>query len=396
MLYNNNGQQIDDGYNNLGQSIGSAYDARGATIWSKGEQPSQPPSAEPTTDYERAVMSAYNAAIAEGANPSVVPLIIHTDQHGELGKQQAKDLFAYLGRLVDWSKVSCIGLGDVSNYSPSGFAAMAQCLSPIPRARQINIWGNHDTWGGTRQLLYNGEPYPTYSTKVLTDEEFDIMCQYFDNSAYNGHHKYNRYGLEYMVDEAHKIKYVCIGGWEYDGQLGGHSRYNISKTSLQYIVEMLSAEDDYDIVVLSHVALVTGLGKCKYPPVEGGSQGGNGSIDYNAGRGVMTRSDSAWNAMLMARKNKGKGTVYDSYGNAVPYDFSRCTSRLICNFGGHEHCDKYEWTDVNFLTYLFDAFAYDAHPFYFCNIDRDSERLHLWKVDMQNRVFDYTIPLIQP
>ncbi len=341
---------------------------------------------ETTTDYERAILSARDAWLAEArADATVVPVVVHTDQHDRLTANNT--LFRYLSKAIPWADSSaCIGLGDaVGNYSVTGFQNMASCLSGIPKNRQINIWGNHDTW------------YGTVNNNILTGEHLAALNTYFDNSAYNGNHKYNDYGIEYMIDEARKIKYVVIGGWEYDHALGGYSHYNIGEESMAAIVQILSAADGYDIVLLSHVqpfARQT-ASDWTHPPVEDGSQGGGGGMSVGVGT-VVNAAETSLDQMLIDRKNKASGTVKDSYGNIHAYDFTNCNSDLICCFAGHEHCDKYMWQNGNIPVYIFDAYYCDNMPFYFVNVDRTKQRLNVWKVDNTATVYNFQIPIVQP
>lgn len=373
-------------YNNLGEVISpydingilcSAYDIYGNLL--TGDYNIA------TSDYERSILSARNEWIAEAReDSSIVPLIVHTDQHGRLTANNT--LFPYLAKAVSWEEMSaCIGLGDASNYSVPAFQNMETCLSVIPKDKQINIWGNHDTW------------YGSANDNILQEEHLTALNTYFDNSAYNGNHKYNDYGIEYMIDEERKIKYVVIGGWEYDHNLGGYSHYNIGKDSMDYIVQMLSAKDEYDIVVLSHIQPFNNqtTSSWTYPPAEGGSQGGSGGMEWNVGA-VVNRSETTIDQMLIDRQNKASGTVKDSYGNIHSYDFTNCTSNILCCFAGHEHCDKYMWQNNNIPIYLYDAYAYDNHPFYFVNIDRTKEQLNIWKVDDAPTVYNYQIPFNKP
>ena len=333
-----------------------------------------------SSDYERSILSARNEWMEEArADETIVPLVVHTDQHGNLTANNA--LFKYLSKAVSWESASaCIGLGDtVESYSVTQFQNMETCLSGIPKSKQINIWGNHDTWS---------------SNVELTEEQLTVLNTYFDNSAYNGNHKYNNYGIEYMIDEARKIKYVCIGGWEYDTNLGGHSHYVIGSDSMDYIIQMLSRNDGYDIVILSHVQpfKTQTASSWIHPLVEDGeSQGGGGGMSVGVGT-VVSASETCLDQMLIDRQNKASGTVKDSYGNEHSYDFTNCTSSILCCFAGHEHCDKYMWQNGNIPIYLFDAYAYDNHTFYFVNIDRTKARLNVWKVDDVPTVYNFQIP----
>lgn len=373
-------------YNNLGEVISpydingilcSAYDIYGNLL--TGDYNIA------TSDYERSILSARNEWIAEAReDTTIVPVIIHTDQHGRLTENNT--LFPYLAKAISWEEMSaCIGLGDASNYSVPAFQNMETCLSVIPKDKQINIWGNHDTW------------YGSVNDNILQEEHLTALNTYFNNSAYNGNHRYNDYGIEYMIDEERKIKYVVIGGWEYDHNLGGYSHYNIGKDSMDYIIQMLSTKDEYDIVVLSHIQPFNNqtTSSWTYPPAEGGSQGGSGGMEWNVGA-VVNRSETTLDQMLIDRQNKASGTVKDSYGNVHSYDFTNCTSNILCCFAGHEHCDKYMWQNNNIPVYLYDAYAYDKHPFYFVNIDRTKEQLNIWKVDDAPTVYNYQIPFNKP
>lgn len=340
-----------------------------------------------SSDYERSILSARNAWIAEArADTSIVPLVVHADQHGALKPSNA--LFKYLTNAIPWSDASaCIGLGDVvSSYSETGFQNMVSCLSGIPKTKQINIWGNHDTWFGSA------------NDNILTEEHLTVLNTYFDNSAYNGNHKYNDYGIEYMIDEGRKIKYVVIGGWEYDHDLGGYSHFNIGSDSMDYIIDMLSQADGYDIVILSHVQPFKNQTATSWvhPPVEDGdNQGGGGGMSVGVGE-VVSRYDTSIDQMLIDRKNKASGTVNDSYKNPHAYDFTNCNSDLICCFAGHEHCDKYMWQNENIPIYIFDALCCDNKPFYLVNINRTGGYLNVWKIDNVPTVYNYQIPLVKP
>lgn len=338
-----------------------------------------------SSKYEQKILSARNAWMSEArADSTIIPMVIHADQHGRLTANNS--LFSYLSKAVPWADISaCIGLGDTCDYNEASFQNMESCLSSIPKEKQINIWGNHDTW--TSNWYQNIE--------VPTAEEQASLNQYFDNSNYNGNHKYNEYGIEYMIDEERKIKYVVIGGWEYDVTLGGHSHYVISSDGMEDITQMLSAQDEYDIVILSHIQPFQDrtTSEWTHPPVEDGeNQGGGGGMSVQVGH----IADVSITQMLLDRQNRASGTVQDSYGNSHAYDFSGCTSELICCFSGHEHCDKYTWRNGNIPVYLFDAYAYDNHPIYFVNVDRTNRRMNIWKIDDSPMVYNYQIPFDQP
>lgn len=334
-----------------------------------------------SSDYERSILTARDAWMGEArADSTVLPIVIHTDQHGRMTANNA--LFAYLSKAVPWVDASaCIGLGDVCDYSESRFQAMENCLSGIPKEKQINIWGNHDTW----------TPDWYTDTAPPTAEELSVINQYFDNSAYNGNHKYNDKCVEYMIDEQRKIKYAGIGGWDYDLSFGGHSHYAIGSDTMDDIIQMLSAADGYDVVLLSHIQpfAANEIEDWTRPPVEEGGQTWKVSP-------LVNKAETTIDQMIIDRKNKASGTVMDSYGNAHSYDFTNCNSDLICCLSGHAHCDQYMWQDGDLPVCLFDAYYTDNHPIYFVNVDRTKRRLNVWKIDDSPMVYNYQIPFDAP
>lgn len=389
-IFNKDGTVLSVAYNANGESLSSAYDAYGSLIWTSGHiDPT------PSSDYEMAVLSAKNAWKAEyEADSTVVPIVLHTDQHGELSSTFARNLFDFLGDAVEWENVSaCLNLGDVCNYSVAGFQAMQTCLQPIPASKQINMVGNHDTW--TPDWISN--------TAVPTSAEWDVMYQYYDNSAYNGYVKYGTHlTSESMIDTGKGVKFVVAGAWDYDLAKGGHSHYVISSDNLDAIISSLSVVDNYDIIFLSHATPFSGGRQIQsdgttywhIPAVDGGS-----GDTTTASIGSMTYySESYMGDLLDARKNKTSGTVRDSYGNTHSYDFTNCTSDLICCLSGHQHADRYNWqggSDRDLPVVVFDALLYDNKPFYFVNIDRTRERLNIWKVDNTATIYNYQIPFAE-
>ena len=335
-----------------------------------------------SSDYERIILSTRDAWIAEArADASIIPIVIHTDQHGRLTTNNS--LFAYLSKAVPWTDTSaCIGLGDVVDYSATEFQKMVSCLSGIPKSKQINIWGNHDTW----------TPNWYTNTEVPTAEEVAVLNTYFDNSAYCGNVKYSQYGVESMIDAAKGVRYCVIAGWEYDLELGGHSHYGISWDGMEAIIQMLSVQDEYDIIILSHIQPFKNQNSSTWirPPVE------QDSTSMTASQPLVSATETSIDQLLIDRKNKASGTVKDSYGNLHSYDFTNCRTDVLCCFSGHDHFDKYMWQNENVPVYLFDAYCYDPHPIYFVNVDRTNRRMNIWKVDDSPTMYNYQIPFNKP
>lgn len=390
MVYTINGTESNIAYAINGSSLSEAYELDGTLISLNGDYDHW------DTEYQHSILIARDEWAEEYRSDStVLPVVIHTDQHGRLNTSGGRELFAYLALAVKWDECSAlINLGDVANYSVPAFQAMASCLSPIPAEKQINIWGNHETW----------TPEWSAGTSVPSAENWATLNYYYDNSEYNGYvFKTGTKCSQYMIDAERGIKYVVLGGWDYDNSLGGHSHYVVDGDNLDSMISMLSEVDNYDVVILSHIQPYSWAegGQLQYdgtttwylPPTDGRS-----SVETMTGyyEPLVNPYDTALNQLFSDRKNKQSGTVKDSYGVSHSYDFTNCTSDLICSLHGHEHNDRYNYQPVGEYTMpviLFDALYYDNHPFYFVNINRTNEVVNCWKVDDQANIYRYSIPL---
>lgn len=378
-VYNYSGDVISTTYNKSGTAFSTVYNVNGNIIGG-GDYDHY------DTEYQYKILQARDEALTElRGDDDVVLQIIHADQHGKLTANNA--LFPYLGVAMKWQEVSaCIGLGDVTNYSVSAFQAMKTCLDDIPLSKQINIWGNHDTWGGSRQLTASGY--------VASDEQFKDVLSYYFSSNYNANIKYNDFGIESMIDPVSHIKYVIIGGWEYDAVLGGYSHYNIGSDSMDYIISMLNNTDGNDIVILSHIQPFKNQVHDDWIIPYEDACGGGGLTAEGAAKPdrVVNQAETFLDNLLIARKNKTSGTVKDSYGGIHSFDFTNSTGDLLCCFAGHEHCNWYMYQNNNIPVIIYDAYAYDTHPFYFVTINRVRQRISVWRVDETPQYIKWIIP----
>ena len=381
-IYSKSGGVLANAYGAAGTALSSAYNVSGQQVFGGSDYDHY------DNEYQHNILLARNEAYAElRSTDDVVLQIIHTDQHGLLNANNT--LFPYLGLAMNWSEVSaCIGLGDATNYNVPKFQVMKTCLDDIPASKQINIWGNHDTWGGSRQLT--GNDY------VASDAEFrDVLSYYFGNSAYNGSITYNEFGIQSAIDSANHIKYVVLGGWEYDATLGGYSHYVIGSDSMDYIIQMLNNTDRNDIVILSHIQpFKNNKGHDTWTvPYEDACGGGGLKQDSTSVPGVVVNPLETYvDDLLIGRKNKTSGTVKDSYGGVHSFDFTNCTGDLLCCFAGHEHCNWYNHQNGDIPVAIYDAYGYDTHPFYFVNINRTQEHISVWRVDDTPQYTKWTIP----
>ena len=332
---------------------------------------------EPTT-YTGIMKKAISEwMIAYKGDTRKIPVIIHTDQHGRLSSA-SKPIFTALGNLVPWYDISkimnlgdCVGdhWEDADTENPflscGALETMMECLADIPISKRLDVYGNHDTWyhdaGG--------------NDVVVPDQA--RLSQYFRNIfARNPNSNQQGYFVDY--DNKYNVKYVVVSGFEYTTS---RSTYRISTAQMAWIIEELSKDDGYDIVVVSHVPLHYATEDMTFPT----GYEATGTENYRV-------SNVDTDALFAARKNKVSGTVTDSDGVEHHYDFSGCTTEVLCALHGHTHYDAYNYVGTDgLLSVSFDWFA--DNTMHFVLVDRVNRQLNVWKVDSTNTVQNYQVPL---
>lgn len=384
-VYNVEGSALPSIYGINGSALSVAYNVVGTEVFSGGDTPDYD---HYDNEYQHSILQARDEWKTQyRSGHDVIPIVLHTDQHGRFltSDTGAVGLFTYLGNAIKWNEVSAmIGLGDV-DLATANYPQMNTVLNKAcPRTKQINIWGNHDLW----------QNYTTVDGQFVVD--FDTTYPNFSNETYGDvSYAYSHKGNEYHIDEAHNIKYVCIAGWEIDANLGGYSHYVISSQSMEDIIEMLEAEDGYDIILLTH---------CRpwsvseyYAMSASGTQGDDTLYDTPVEGGSATGNLGAnLDSMFTARNNHTSGTVTDQYGVTHSYDFTNCTGKIICGLFGHYHQDFYGWSSSDMLHIAYDAYAYNHRPFYLVNIDRTAQTVTQWKICNNAYWGKYTVPFSDP
>jgi len=385
-IYNFGGNPLAKVYDVTGSELSNAYDINGVDIYSDGGEPVEEPFAITTkfSSYEAAIQYAYNQMM-QSYDSDTSAFLLFTDPHSQLGNDNVSFL-DYIGNIVDWSKVWMIDLGDtVANHTPEQYlarnnptyATMMEKMSnaSIPNNRKMFMWGNHD-------MAISGESYG------ITDHAW-LLSGYFSNSGAT--HYYDNDFV--MVDSEHGIKYVCIGGWDYT-ETTGWTHYRINSAHMERIIEMLSVEDNYDIVLLSHIP--------KYRYYSYMVQYGRGTDfsntpviyePFSVTDQTSLIADVSIDVLLADRNSHSSGSVIDSDGVSHDYDFTDCNGKILCGLSGHYHLDRYWYAENGgMLEYTFDGFLYSPRPIYFGLIDKQSESLRLWKINTNNAVFAYQLP----
>lgn len=365
-----------------GNSLNVVYDVDGVQIFDGSDSDYD----EWSTEYQYTILQARDAWKAEYRSDNrIIPVIIHTDQHMNLNTH--KSTFDYLSLAMKWQEISAIiGLGDVCGavYNTNDLNNMVTCLSSLPVSKRIDIAGNHDC-----QLPK--EEGSSYAYAPLTDELYHTLQNtYFNNSAYGGNNSNTRYGykgMEYVIDPLHNIKFCVFAVWVTRGDPWYH--YYCDSDSIEAMIDMLSEVDNYDIIILSHIAPYARSTTWYHPAVDGDAA----STETKA-YGINSLGYSVQLDQLYAdRKAKRSGAIADCDGNVHTYDFTNCTSDLLCTLNGHHHADKYIYSpDGNVPAVLFDAYRYDNMPLHLVNIDRTRQRVNVWKFDEANNIYNYQVP----
>ena len=385
-VYNKSGTALSAVYDKTGTSLTTAYDKDGVVVFTSGPEPDYD---EWSTEYQHTILQARDGwKTGYRADETSIPLMFHTDQHRYL--KYAGDTFQYLSQAVKWSEISAIvNLGDVcgATYSENDLNYMVSCLSPIPTAKKIGVWGNHDC-----EHSSSG----TYSYVALTDAEFTTLKNtYFDNSGYGDgtYHCYDNRNNEYIVDKAHSIKFCVLSTWYWNAEGQVYYDPRLSYEAAEAWIAMLSAVDNYDIIVLSHIQPYY-YTEWYHPAVDGEEAE---TLSVTADRISKVTPFTQINQLMAARKAKTSGTLIDYDGVSHSYDFSACTSDILCCFAGHRHQDLYQW-DANGTVpvIVLDAMGYDNHPFYMVNVDRTEQKVDVWKVDDSPTFYRYSVPFTKP
>lgn len=312
-----------------------------------------------------------------------VPFIVHTDQHGRLTVAR-QGIFNLLNWMVNWEGISAIfNLGDTvvdhwenddTNTNPLLRNATLEdariCTKNIPDNKQINVYGNHDTWySGTLETAVSGVlPSLQYNNPYFTSD--GLITKMLDDNS----------GNKVVFDVKNNVKYLVVAGWDYADKPSGNIGYQwywINKAHLEWIISQMTENDGYDLVLVSHVPL---------------EMGGTGSIDpisetsiESANPIYITHSTSYLLPLWNARKAKTAGSILynGETDETITYDFTACEKDCLCALAGHTHRDGVEYLDgTGLLQVAFDWFTNDT--IHFGLIDRRARKIKVWKLHAEN------------
>lgn len=341
-------------------------------------------------NYEYGLSADFAAIIDEvktawmmeyGGDYRKIPIIISTDQHGRTNA----GIFTMLGKTLSMHDVSKImNLGDTVStdwydadtehplLSNAQLESWCESVKAIPFSKQLNVFGNHDCCYGNYADEGNaiGTRYPDSKAHLY---------QYFRNIYAR---RTNNHGWLSVKDDAFNVKYVVYSLYQWPNGLENGNA--IHTEQLEWFVNELKADDGYDIVIVAHEPFNLNCTTANYP-TDGTLQ------DVTWARGI------ALEAVINARMNKTSGMTTDADGASHTFDFSGCTSELLCSLHGHTHEDQYAYTEGGMLQNAFDWFA--NNTFFFALIDRVNRVLNVWKIEAPDGVpayVNYQISLDKP
>jgi predicted Fe-Mo cluster-binding NifX family protein len=307
------------------------------------------------TTYEGVLEAAKNEWMLEySGNINKIPLICHTDQHSSMTVDNSKAMWDTIDNMVSWYDISkVINFGDTTNsyenfdnpnLGDSSLDAYLEATENVPFSKRIEIFGNHDCM----QIRSGSLTYIQQEPAYLNPYFKNVMARRTSNNGY--HVTYDPY---------FNVKYIVISNYDYVDA----SHYQIaSPAQYDFLIEEMSKNDGYDIVICSHVGLPW----------------------YN----------SAINNLITARYNKTSGTGADSMGNSHSYDFTNCENDLLVCLHGHSHSDAYAY-DMGVLSQCFKNYYDTTRPIYFVIVDRENNQLKVWKVTNTPEYTVYTRPFIE-
>lgn len=285
-----------------------------------------------------------NMLTAYNENPnSCIPFFISTDQHGR-GLYQHR----WVNNIdTDGMNMANINLGDtvVDSFSP---VDMEEFYSQTWQVKNfIGVVGNHE---------YKSSVYPLSDAGV---------SRAFGTTNYLRRLNPSNENCYTVIDGLHNVKYVVIEEFVVNDDSKGYTPGFTTETA-EWIIHELSINDGYDIIVLKHWPLAWG-------------EGAYTDRDGNVLTDVFVGYCPELPAMLSARKNKGTGTITDIDGVSHAYDFSDCSSEMLCCLHGHCHSERYFYTG-GLLCYIADWFG-NKQSCVFGMVDRKNNKLRIWKFD---------------
>lgn len=281
-----------------------------------------------------------------------IPFILTTDQHSRLGEDKLLGVYRMLANTVDFQFISkVINLGDTSDTGlTADLVAWRGMSGLLPPDKQVNIWGNHD-----------------YGNDATFDQQY--LKQYFFSEKIR---RGGGNGYFVVYDDDYNVKYLVWNNMEHMDDVHYHT--SMTTEQVAWIIDELSKNDGYDIIICSHWFLDC---RTRYAYDEGRWYYPYDRPDEPFLTNAAVEADFL--QMIANRKNKVSGVLTDDEGIAHSYDFSKCEHELLIQLSGHDHIDNYKHIEGSISEVGFDC-AKTRNTIYYGYIDRKSKAFHAIKV----------------
>lgn len=312
--------------------------------------------ASDATSYAGVIETAKNAWMTEyGGSIDKIPIIIHTDQHDSMGDEASATMWETIDNMVSWYDISkVINLGDTTNsydnfdnplLGDANLEAYLEATKHIPFSKRIEVFGNHDCM----KIIDASLTYIPQAPNYLNPYFKNVMAKRTSNNG--------NWCVTY--DDYFNIKYIIYSNYDW---LASLSDYGVTTEQYNFLIEEMSKNDGYDIILLGHTDVNI----------------------YQEHTGQLAK----------ARYEKTSGSFTDRLGITHTYDFTGCENDLLVCLHGHSHSDAYNYTET-VLSQCFANYYANTRPIYFVIVDRANRQLKVWKVTNTPAYETYTRTLTE-
>lgn len=253
-----------------------------------------------------------------------IPFFIQTDLHG-----QPNDPARWLHNTD--KRVKNINLGDNVNDHYGDWDGDYYRKNALPVQNLITVIGNHDA---------NSYGSPPQEGFIAT--EYNLKYFYTDTTT-AGKRMDNGRNFFTSYDDEYNVKYLAVCPY-YMGLDGTRSGVKIDTDQMEWLLNELSADDGYDVVLLMHQ-----LWTDTHIHRDGTKQ------TWGDAPPILV---NLW-SVLKDRKNNRSGTITDSSGVVHNYNFTNCKTKLLVSLHGHSHEELY-LVEENMVAYSADCYCYNA------------------------------------
>lgn len=308
----------------------------------------------PPASYGTNITDSYNAfKTSLQEHPTAIPFFVISDQHG-LGL----DLLRYVNDFDVKDKINFIKfqLGDYC-YDYFTLSAMATLRKEsIGINGYISVSGNHDYKNSVSEF----DPSVLKSSFLQDVSWFAVRFLNSDQLCYTA------------TDLEHGLKLIVVDPYDPNGFISGmaHPRYNTN--TVNWLIQELTNDNGNDILYIQHEPIFATRK----------SRSEESESDYGNTTSLRIRP------LILARKNKERGTYTDTDGVSHSYDFTNCKGDLILSLHGHQHAELFS---TNGFTSYACAHGYSGT---FGLIDREAGFLRVWRFHYEEKYDELDIPLV--